>query len=55
MNKEIVLKILKENGDYSLFKEKKERQELEITDKKIDEIEKIKKLNIGSSLTARRY
>ncbi len=55
MNKKIVLKILKENGYPSLLKEKKEREELEIIDKKIDEIEKIKKLNIGSGLTARRY
>jgi len=54
MNKEKVFKTLKENVHSSLFEDGKE-QGLEITDKKIDEIEKIKKLDIGGVLTARRY
>ena len=55
MNKGAVLKTLKENEYSFLFKEEGEGQEFEITSEKIDEIGKIKELNIGSGLTSRRY
>lgn len=50
MDKNAVLATLKENGYTSLDEDK-----LELTENKIEKIEEIKKLNIGSSLSGRRY
>ncbi|MBL7078313.1 hypothetical protein ISS42_01480 [Candidatus Shapirobacteria bacterium] len=56
MDQVAVLKTLEENGYSFLFKEMEEKgQEFEVTDEKIKEIKRIKKRDIGSSLTSRRY